>query len=351
MPKKKLHIAYDTQQEAQEAMALLGRSTSDWYNRIETAMIPNYSQTLPQGEDFEDTSTEWNFNPNATTGNDAPELTDPSAPNGGSLDNPYMFHRRSGGTNSTSTGPNADHGPGSDEYYAYLEGSGGGAPGKHFVMSRSFPSETHISQATFYYHMYGSGHGSGLSNSYLELQIKPFGSTSWISLDILIEEGTPFEETVTKITGPAQSAASDSYKKAVADLSPYDTSKEFELRFHAQSGNSYLTDMAIDNITYTRPESQQKFMVETDGKGYEILFAHKISQEGDYTAAKQAFIANEYNIDDEEKAINGWTSTWFENETKMSLRKATKEYMESGPQDTAKRQQYIDLGGTKLPLE
>lgn len=349
MPKKQLFIAYDTLQEAQAAMASLGKSSLSWYNHIETAMIPNYSQTLPQGEDFEDTSTEWNFNPNATTGNDAPELTDPSAPNGGSLDNPYMFHRRSGGTNSTNTGPNADHGSGSDEYYAYLEGSGGSASGKHFVMSRSFPSETHISQATFYYHMYGSG----FTNAYLELQIKPSGSTSWTSLDILIEEGTPSEQTVTQITGPAQNAASDPYKKAVADLSPYDTSKEFELRFHAQSGNTYSTDMAIDNITYTRPAPQQKFMVKTDGKGYEILYANFLATMPAKIVkfAKQLFIAREHIIDDEEKAINGWTSTWFENETKMSLRKATKEYMESGPQDTAKRQQYIDLGGTKLPLE
>ena len=67
----------------------------------------------------------------------------------------------------------------------------------------------------------------------------------------------------------------------------------------------------------------------------------------DAATAKQSFIAREYKVTDEEKAINGWTSTWFENETKTSLRRATKEYVDSG-YDESKRQDYLDQGGSLL---
>ena len=114
---------------------------------------------------------------------------------------------------------------------------------------------------------------------------------------------------------------------------------------------------------------QVKYLVEVNGKEYDILFNEPTSgylklipgANYDYATAKQSFIAREHNIDDEEKAINGWTSPRFQSESKDSLRKATEDYfgirqIESDNQIKSteyhqKRIAYENLKGTLLQPE
>ena len=352
MPKKQLFIAYDTQQEAQQAMESLGRNGLSWYDRIETAQIsPTYSGDLPVLEGFEDPTSEWNHDSNM------------SLTGGGSLSNPYLFYRDSAGTNSSPTGPTT--GASNSTYYVYTEASVPASPNRYFAMERSLVAGVGVTKMTFFYHMFGASMdyqnaSFGNEKAYLSVEVSTDNGVNWTPLSITKDVGGAGEQVVSRIEGQQQTASADPYRQAEVDISTVGNNS-FKVRFFVKTSDrdptnntnqSFTCDIAIDNISFYRPPPQTQYLVETDGKGYETLFnSHLQGKKSGYENLKQLFIAREYKIDDEEKAINGWTSTWFENETKMSLRKATKEYMESGTQDTAKRQQYIDLGGTRLPLE
>jgi len=346
MPKKQLFIAYDTQQEAQAAMDLLGRNTSDWYERIETATIPSYSEDMPVLEDFEDATSDWNHD------------ADTSLTGNGSLATPYLFYRIDGGTPSSATGPTT--GASGSSYYVYTEASSPASPNKYFYMERSLVAGSGVSKMTFYYHMFGASmdyQNASYANekAYLSVEVSTDNGVTWTPLSITKDVDGAGEQLVSRIEGQQQVAQSSPYKKAEVDISSVGNNS-FKIRFFAKTADrdptnntsqSWKSDIAIDNISFYRPPSQARYLVETDGKGYEVLFAHKVSQEGNYATTKQTFIANEYSVTDEEKAINGWTSTYYQNEEKMSLRRATEEYIDSG-YDISKRQQYLDWGGTLL---
>ena len=99
------------------------------------------------------------------------------------------------------------------------------------------------------------------------------------------------------------------------------------------------------------------------GKGYDILFFEYVKENPNlsYDTAKSRFTLMTTEATEEDKAILGWDSTYFNAEPKMSLRKATKEYLikrveETGNQTKSsdyqlKRQEYLDLGGSQLPDE
>ena len=357
MPKKKLHISFTSQQYAEEALTLLGKSNSEWYSRIETAQIsPTYSEDLPELEGFEDATSEWNHDP------------DTSMTGGGTMSDPYLFHRRTAYTPSSFTGPQDAH---SGSYYVHIEASSTGSPNKYFALERDIPAATGVSKLRFYYHMYGAGMDNG-DKAFLSVEVSTDNGNNWTQLQIIEDFGGPSQNPVDKLEGQKQTTpapsnlpnyqkySTDSFLQAEVDLSAYGNDS-FKIRFLAKSADSpaagsspeaWKSDISIDEITFHRNPPETKYLISVTSKEYDILFNDFVSNaKSGYATAKQLFIAREYKIDDEEKAINGWTSVRSENETKMSLRKATKEYMESGHQDTAKRQQYIDLGGTKLPLE
>ena len=100
------------------------------------------------------------------------------------------------------------------------------------------------------------------------------------------------------------------------------------------------------------------------GKGYDILFEQFIAQNEkllSYDTAKSRFIAMTIEASEEDKAIDGWDSTYFNAEPKVSLRKATKNYLNKRIEEKSnqlkssdyhlKRQEYLDLGGSQLPDE
>ena len=101
------------------------------------------------------------------------------------------------------------------------------------------------------------------------------------------------------------------------------------------------------------------------GKGYDILFELYISESSlnstPYDTAKSRFITMTIEATEEDKAIDGWDSTYFNAEPKVSLRKATKNYLSKRIEERTnqtkssdyqlKRQEYLDLGGSRLPDE
>tara|TARA_B100000676_G_C17892119_1_gene739781 strand:- start:65 stop:511 length:447 start_codon:yes stop_codon:yes gene_type:complete len=107
---------------------------------------------------------------------------------------------------------------------------------------------------------------------------------------------------------------------------------------------------------------QLTYFVAVNSKEYDILFNDFVQNaKSEYSVAKQLFIDREHEISEEEKAINGWTSLWFQNEPKTGLRKATEEYIsirqaESDNQVKSaeyhqKRIAYENLKGTQLQPE
>lgn len=362
MPKKRLHIAYNTQSAAEAAMDLLERNTSDWYSRIETAQIsPTYSEDLPDMEDFEDATSDWNHD------------TDSAYTGGGTQSNPYLLYRDSGTSPSGGTGPGSN-----SSYYAYTEASGNGAPNKYFAMERNIIGGTGASKMRFYYHMHGNSmdfQNASHANekAYMSVEVSINDGATWTPLPITKDLGGSNEAIVARLDGEQQEESTLPFLQAEVDISSVGNNS-FKIRFFAKTSDrdpanntsqSFTSDMAIDDITFHRNPPETKYLVQTDGKGYETLF-NSYLQEGKnsfllYENLKQVFIAREYKIDDEEKAINGWTSTWYEYEEKMSLRKATKEYLnkrveEAGNQTKSsdyqlKRQEYLDLGGSQLPDE
>ena len=112
-------------------------------------------------------------------------------------------------------------------------------------------------------------------------------------------------------------------------------------------------------------KTQTIYLVDAGGgKGYDILFEHFIDQHKkllSYDTAKSRFISMTIEATEEDKAIDGWDSTYFNAEPKVSLRKATKNYLKKRIEEKSnqlkssdyhlKRQEYLDLGGSQLPDE
>ena len=302
MPKKKLYVAYDTVEEAQAAMSLLGKGDA-WHDSIETAQVsPTYSEDLPDMESFEDTISEWNHTESSLLGT-------------GTIANPYSFFRRSGKANSTVTGPENAH---EGTYYVYTETTSIGVS-KYFSLERTFSAGTGISKMRFYFHMHGESHNA---NGHMAVETSVDDGQTWV-------ERVRFE-------GEQHASTTTPYTQVEVDLSDIGNNS-FKVRFLLLTGDTgvdagshaYRSDMAIDEITFHRALPQTKYLVDAkNGKGFDVLFENHLAgtQEGEYAAAKQAFIAREYRVTEEEKAINGWTSPRFQNEQKVSLRKAAKEY-------------------------
>ena len=133
----------------------------------------------------------------------------------------------SGSTPSTNTGP-------SDAYdgnnYIYTETSGGGSNSDAYITSPILNFNHPItSNISFAYHLYGSSMGT------LNFEISQDGGVSWLN--------------IWSISGDQ----GDQWYVNTIDLSSYSstTTGLFKVRFHAQTGNSYTSDMAIDNIVFT----------------------------------------------------------------------------------------------------
>ncbi len=135
--------------------------------------------------------------------------------------------RDSGGTPSSSTGPNHDKTTGgSTGYYLYVETSYGSAyySGDEAVVESVPFTCGSQSGVTFAYHMYGSNMGT--------LYLEVFDGSNW--------------QKVWSIQGQQQTSYSAAYKTAGVDLS--DFSGSIKLRFRCVAAGGYMGDMAIDDV-------------------------------------------------------------------------------------------------------
>ncbi|MBT7144865.1 MAG: hypothetical protein HN894_16195, partial [Bacteroidetes bacterium] len=130
---------------------------------------------------------------------------------------------RSGSTGSSNTGPSSDH-TGSGKYL-YTEASSCYYK-TAYLKSPSF-SLSGNATLTFWYHMYGSTMGS------LTVYISTNGGSSYTQL--WYKSGDQ----------------GNSWQEATIDLSSYSGSSNVCLRFKGETGSSYYSDIAIDDISVT----------------------------------------------------------------------------------------------------
>jgi len=130
----------------------------------------------------------------------------------------HEWSLQSGSTQSSGTGPSGAYG---GSYYAYTEASYGGND-QDFFLEQSFAPVQASFSLSFYYHMYGSNMGS------LTLEAQS-GTAAWQQLWTLAgDQGDEW--------------------KVVSLLVPSGTTA---LRFYGRTGNSYRSDICIDDLTVT----------------------------------------------------------------------------------------------------
>jgi hypothetical protein len=140
------------------------------------------------------------------------------------------WRTHNGPTGSGGTGPPGDHTTGSGKYL-YLEGSGNGGSGclNHEAQLNSpcFDlSGTNSPTVSYWYHALGGGIGS--------LHLDVLAGGAW-HLDV---------------GNPVLGAQGNLWLQEVADLSAFE-GQQIVLRFRGRTGNSWLADLAIDDINLT----------------------------------------------------------------------------------------------------
>ena len=130
----------------------------------------------------------------------------------------------SGGTPSSGTGPFYDANDW-DGRYIYLEASGCDNKTASVVTPLFDFSELQSPELRFWTHMRGADMGT------LTVQISTDGGASWSS-DIFSVSGDHGE----------------SWNEHIVDLSAYAGQSSVQIRFTGQTGSSYLSDMALDNV-------------------------------------------------------------------------------------------------------
>ncbi len=131
----------------------------------------------------------------------------------------------SGSTGSSSTGPNGDNTSGSGKYL-YTEASGSSNRTAHFLSPTLDTSSAPALLLEFAYNMYGSDMG--------DLHVDVYSNGSWT------------QNVIPPFVGQ-QSQNGDDWKTLFLDLGGYRAS-DFRVRFRGETGDSFRSDMAIDDI-------------------------------------------------------------------------------------------------------
>ena len=138
----------------------------------------------------------------------------------------FDWDHNQGSTPSDGTGPDIDHTLGTDEgHYMYTEASGDNNPDKTAILyGPCFDlSSLTAPQLSFWYSMFGDGIGS------LALEISSDDCVTW---------DVPFE-----VIGQVN----DSWNLGLVDLTPY-AGQTISIRFRGVTGETYTSDMAIDDV-------------------------------------------------------------------------------------------------------
>jgi len=135
-----------------------------------------------------------------------------------------------GGTTSGSTGPNVDHTLGNTAgKYLYTEAtaSGTGYPNKVAIVESPPFNLSGLSSVTlsFWYHMYGASMGT------MHIDVDPMGDGNWVN-DVI----------------PSWTANQNSWQEQTVNLNEWAGNSRFKFRIRGITGNSFTSDMAIDDI-------------------------------------------------------------------------------------------------------
>jgi hypothetical protein len=178
--------------------------------------------TFPYSEDFESFTI--------GTGNDWQNAADDD----------FDWQELIGPTGSSGTGPSGDHTSGSGQYL-YTEASSPNYPYRsaHLLTPLFDLSSLNNPTLEFWYHMYAD-EGDG-QQSMGDLHVDIYGDGSW-------------HNSVVYISGNQGSQ----WQAATVDLSPYKNTAVCQIRFRAITGQSYKSDIAIDDFLIY-PESYFTF--------------------------------------------------------------------------------------------
>jgi MAM domain-containing protein meprin/A5/mu/flagellar hook capping protein FlgD/uncharacterized protein DUF4394/HYDIN/CFA65/VesB family protein/BACON domain-containing protein len=158
-------------------------------------------------------------------------------------DDDFDWTRDNFGTSSSGTGPTVDHTVGTSAgYYMYTESSSPNYP--YRVANLTTPSinigTTPNPIMTFWYHMYGMAMGE-------------------LHVDVL-SEGTWYLDQMNPLIGQQQVNQSDPWLQIGVDLSVF-SNKQIKIRFRGITGDSYTSDMAIDDVSIFSATSNPQIQV------------------------------------------------------------------------------------------
>ncbi|PSG88207.1 fibronectin type III domain-containing protein [Aurantibacter aestuarii] len=137
----------------------------------------------------------------------------------------YEWFVNSGGTTSTGTGPD---GAAFGNNYFYAEATGAATGDEAVLLSPVFDLTTSSNTFMhFYYHMFGGAMGT--------LHVDVFNGTTWDN-DFFV------------ITGQQQTSSSEPWLQQFLDIAAYETVNNFRVRFRAERGSSFTSDIAIDQF-------------------------------------------------------------------------------------------------------
>ncbi len=166
----------------------------------------------------------------AMTADSVPDAQDSwaSAPSSTAL---FSWRVNSGPTDSSGTGPLADHTSRSGNF-VFTEANDGASSDTTELISPSIDLSAALSpELSFYYHMYGTGTGT---------------------LGVEVNAGAGYTN-LWSLSGQQQTADTDPWRKASVDLSSY-AGNTITIRFVGTKGADYLGDMAIDDVLLSEAE-------------------------------------------------------------------------------------------------
>jgi hypothetical protein len=189
-----------------------GASTSSWEGPL--TVTTECLETAPWSDDFESLST-GTADRFGCWGQDQ------------SISNP-RWYADNGGTPSSNTGPTVDNTTGtSTGMYMFLETSGGAGDTNSLVSSVIDVTALTTPYLEFYYHMFGATMG--------DLHVDVYDDINGWQRDVVL------------LSGQLTASQTASYDKADATLTS--GASMVQIRFRAQSGSSFTSDMAIDDVS------------------------------------------------------------------------------------------------------
>jgi hypothetical protein len=150
-----------------------------------------------------------------------------------------------GSTPSTATGPDIDHTLGTATgKYLYVETSGCNNTNAHLVSAIYNFSALSAPKIKFWYHMFGATMGT------MHMDIDTTGLGNWV-LNV----------------APSWTANVNLWQEKTIDLSAYAGRPSIRLRFRGQTGTSFTSDMAIDDVEVFEPVAFDVNMVSVSAGG------------------------------------------------------------------------------------